>query len=50
MVTFDDVIAYPKFYADGGVEIAKGLFTNMDGLKEIDEAILKEINDEFHFN
>lgn len=43
MVTFDEVHEYPKFYDDGGVEIAKGLYTNLQGLQEFEDAFLDEL-------
>lgn len=43
MAMFDDVIGYPKFYADGGVEITKGVFTSLRGLEEFEKSILEEI-------
>lgn len=46
MVTFDEVYGYPKFYDDGGVEIAKGVFTNLQGAQELEDAILEEIRNE----
>lgn len=51
MVTFDDIIGYPKFYADGGVEIAKGVFTSLRGLEDFEKVILEKVrNEKLHKN
>ncbi|MBP5724944.1 MAG: hypothetical protein J6X18_15400 [Bacteroidales bacterium] len=42
MATFDDAIGYPRFYADGGVEITKGVFISLLGLEEFEKSILEE--------